>query len=417
MAQLTLLEAAKRSQNRLFQSIAVSIVTTNETAAVLPFKTYTGQTMSYLREGAAPSTGFIPDAGTMGAASTGTSDLVNVPVRRIGSDLDVDSLADDLSQGSEVGIQVAKKAKATFDLVLDKVVNGGNTTSHALGSVANPFAAIGAAGVGGIAYGPWLDSGRFGPGELKYTQAGQGWQFRAPGDADFGDVVPATTNGSYTLRSFNKSKYLILALTVASATANGRTWITFASSNNEFDGMNRVLSPSMVRASLGGNGDAFDIAILDDLLLLEKVRTNRVFMMPGKLINKFKAAQRALGGTTPEHIRLPGYSGPTLSYSGIPVLQNDHILSNEVKGSGTTLSSIYLASLDSDSGLYMGVPGTGTAIDVEGDPRNVVVQGWRIESLGSLEAVAHRRTRVQFYGALGLRSELALARASEIVTA
>lgn len=414
---LTLLEAAKRTQNKLFQGIAVSIVTTNEMAAALPFKTFPGQAITYLREGTAPSTGFIADTGVMGAASTGTNDLVSVPVRRIASDLDVDSLADDLSQGSETGVQVAKKAKKTWDTVLDRVANGGNTTSHTLGSVANPFAAIGAAGVGGITYGPWLDSGRFGPGELKYTHAGQGWQFRAPGDPDFGDVVPATTNGSYTLRSFNKSKYLIVALTVASATANGRTFIEFASSNAEFDGLNRIISPSQVVASAGATGDAFSFTVLDNLMRMEKVRTNRAFMMNGEMILKFMAAQRGLGGSNPEHVRLPGYSGPTLAYRGIPVLENSHIPSNESKGGVLTLSSVYLASLDVDNGLFMGVPGTGQqALDVEGDPRNAVVMGFRIESLGALEAVAHRRTRVQWYGALGLRSDLALVRAKEIQT-
>jgi hypothetical protein len=140
--------------------------------------------------------------------------------------------------------------------------------------------------------------------------------------------------------------------------------------------------------------------------------------MNGILLTKFVALLRSGGGgTTPSHMALPGYSGQTLVYRGIPILENDNILNNEVKGTATTLSSVYLASLDSDEGLFMGVPGTGTeAIDVEGDPRNSVVMGFRIENLGALEAKAWRRTRVQWYGALGLRSDRALVRAKEIIT-
>jgi hypothetical protein len=413
MPQLTLLEAAKRSQNKLFQGIALSIVTTDEMAAMLPFKTFVGQSISYLREGTLPSTAFIPDDGTMGTPSTGTDDLVLVPVRRIASDLDVDSLADDLSGGRDTGAQVAKKAKATWNLVKDRIANGGNTTSHTLASSGGAMAAITA-----MSYGPWLDSDRYGPGQIRYTNSTQGWQFRGPGDPTYGDAVPATANGVYVLRSFNRNKYIAVTLTVASATADTTTSITFASSNNEFDGLNRIIAPSQVIASSGANGDALSFSVLDQLIQNEKVRASRAFMMNGQLIVKFCALLRASGGATPDHMSLPGFSGPTLVYRGIPILTNDNILSNEVKGTNSNLSSVYLASLDSDEGLFMGVPGTGVeAIDVEADPRNNVVMGFRIENLGALETKAWRRQRVQWYGALGLRSDRALVRAKEIQTA
>lgn len=409
MAQLTLLEAAKRTQNRLFQGIALSIVTTDEMAAVLPFKTFVGQALVYLREGTLPSTQFIGDDGTMPASSTGTDDLVTVPVRRIASDLDIDSLADDLSQGRDTGSQIAKKSKATWMLVKDRIANGGNTTSSTLGTAVPAITAI--------AYGPWLDSDRFGPGSIKYTNATQSWQFRGPGDPTFGDAVPVVANGAFVLRSFNRNKYIVVTLVVASATADIETRITFASSNNEFDGLNRIISPSQVIPSITTNGDALSFNVLNLMILQEKCRINRAFFMNGSLIVKFMALLRSGGGTNPDHISLPGYSGQTLVYRGIPILENDNILSTEVKGSSSNLSSIYLASLDSDEGLFMGVPGTGVeALDVEADPRNNVVQGFRIESLGALEAKAHRRTRVQFYGALGLRSDKALVRAKEIQT-
>ena len=202
MAVMTLLDFAKRTENRLMQGIALEIVKTDELAAVIPFETLNGQSLVYLREGLASSAAFLPDTGEI-TDSVGTDDQVTVPVRRIGSDMWVDSLGDDLDGGKGRGAQVAKKCKAAFDLAKDKIINGGNITSHTLAPSTAPFTAITA-----MTYGPWLDSNRFGAGQIKYTHSGQGWQFRAPGDNAFGDVVPATTNGVYVLRSFNRSKYI-----------------------------------------------------------------------------------------------------------------------------------------------------------------------------------------------------------------
>jgi hypothetical protein len=174
----------------------------------------------------------------------------------------------------------------------------------------------------------------------------------------------------------------------------------------------------MVAASVGTNGDAFSFDVLDNLKSLVKVRENLAYVMNSKLERKFLSAQRALGGSTPDHMALPGYSGQVLSYRGIPILINDNIPNNESKGSGTTLSSCYLTSLSAPEGLYVGVPGTGhDAVDVDGDPRRANVLGWRIERLGALEGVSVRRTRIRFSGCLCLGSDLALARASEIVSA
>ncbi|HST56283.1 MAG TPA: hypothetical protein VLJ42_10400, partial [Solirubrobacteraceae bacterium] len=393
---LTLLEAAKRTQNELFQSMAASIVTTDEMAAVLPFKTFNGQAAVYLREGTLPDTQFIGDDGTLGSPSTGTDDLVTAPVRRIASDLDVDALADDLSGGSQMGIQIAKKAKATWRLVKNTIAVGGNVTSHTLSSSSGPFTAIDEVG-----YGPWVSSARFGPGEIRYTNTGTKWAFRAPGDPAFGDDVVAATDGYYVLKSFNASKWIKVKLDVSDASADGRTSIEFASSTNEFDGLNKVLGSSMLLPSTGTDGDIFTFAKLDELITMEKVRNTRAFIMNSKLILKYLAALRATGAANPEHLNLPGYSGPVISYRGIPILENDYITNTESKGSATSLSSVYLASLDADEGLFMGVPGTGTeSIDVQGDPRSQVVMGWRIERLGALEGRAHRRTRVQWYGTL-----------------
>jgi hypothetical protein len=412
MAYLSLLEAAKRSENKLFQGLAMSVINTDALAAAIPFRPFEGMSMVYRREGTPPSSAWVPDDGTLPQPSVGTDDLVHVPIRSLGSDIDVVSLADDLSGGADTRDQIPRKARATWDLVKAAVVNGGNTTSHTLGSSADPFAAIDA-----IAYGPWLDSSRFGPGEIKYTHSGTLWQFRAPGDPAFGEAVAAAADGVYVLKSFNQSKFIVVTLDVSDATANGRTSIEFASTTNEFDGLNRLVASDMVVRSSGASGDALTFDKLDELLDMVKIRDNLVFVMNGKLQRKFYGLNRALGGTDPTHVSLPGYSGPVPVYRGVPILVNDHVLSNEVK-TATTLSSVYLASLNTTDGLFLGYPTRGgQAIEVQADPRSTVVMGWRIEDIGALEGSARRRTRVQWHGALGLGSSKALARASEIITA
>jgi hypothetical protein len=411
---LSLLEAARRSQSKLFQGIALGLVSRDELAALMPFKVFDGQTMVYVREGLRPTTGFINDAGdNMQAPSTGTSDVVTVPVRRVGSDVDVDGLANDLSGGSEMGAQVALKARVTWDLVRQKVVRGKFGTAHTLASPGAPFTAI-----TGMQYGPWLDSVRFGDGEIQYTHAGTSWKFRAPGDQHFGDPVTAAVDGVYLLKSHNSSKWILVTLDVSNAAANGRTAVTFSSVSAEFDGMNQIIDPAFVRDPVAADGDLFTLSILDELMRMERVRTNRVFIMSSLMKLQYLSVQRSLGGTTPAHMQIPGYGGPTDVYRGVPIIECDEIVDTETVGTSSDCSSIYLASLDPDDGLFMGVPGAAgnTTLNIEGDPRTRPVMGFRIKQIGDLEDKPHERTRVLWYGALGLRNTKALVRARGVRT-
>ena len=261
-----------------------------------------------------------------------------------------------------------------------------------------------------MSYGPWLDSARNGAGRIKYTNTGTTWQFQAPGDRDFGDPVTAAADGTFTVRSFNRSKYIVITLDVSLATADGTTDIAFTSTDDEFDGLIRLCSADQVIPSVGTDGDAFSLDLLDEMISAEKIRQNRSFFWNSKMTLRFLAAFRALGGTDPEHTRLPGYSGSTMTYRGIPILESDNCLLNETVGSTTDASSLWLASLDADEGLFLGAAGTGSPQDVEGDPLDRVVMGFRIEQVGPIEGKDHRRTRVKWYGSPGLRSSLALVR-------
>jgi hypothetical protein len=415
---LTLVQAIQRLSHPVMQGIIKTIVTTDQMAAMLPIVPVAGDAMRVVREGDLPVGGaFIPDTGVTTENSTGKHDRTMVEFRRLVGNMDVDYLANVMSGGTELPMQVEKKVKATWRKVQNTIINGNRTTSHTITpSAGSPGAAIGASAT----YSPWLDSERRGPGGLKYTHVGTLWQFRAPGDPEYGDAVAAAGNGTYTLYSYNKSKWIRVTITAASATADGEVHIRFNTTTNEFEGVEQLCDPGMVIDPVGAAGDDYGFSILDRLISMVKIREGLAFCMPGTLLEKHYAACRALGGTTPEFTEIPGIMGKSKvpAYRGIPLLVNDFIPSDEVVGATSNASSLYLAALDANEGLFLGgMTYGGMQVSAEADPRNVPVLGFYLTDVGPLEGADHRRTRIGWCGAMGLKSPLALARKRGIKTA
>lgn len=399
---LTIPEALKKVQNAMTRGMLKSVVTTSELGAMISIENVSGIGLKLDREGLLPTTEFIDDTGVSTEESTGSDDIPVVQFRRIVGNLDIDGLAEAATPENR-NRQIGKKAKATWRLMKDKLINGGHTTGHTLSDTGAPFTALSA-----FSYGPHLDSARRGPGSIKYELTGDKWSFRAPGEAAYGPTV-ASTAGTITLKGFNESNFITVTDSGAAA-ADGETLIYFTSTTNEFDGLWELAHPSMVTGVAGGNGDAFDFGLLDALIDVQKVRENRAFIMNGKLINKYFEEQRALGGTDPVHVAIPGYNAQVPTYRGIPCLTEDNITSYTV-GSGT-VSDIALVSLNPDEGLVLGAQSVGGevgALSPDADPRVRSVFGFRVERLGPLEGKDADRTRVKWYGAPALKSWQALA--------
>lgn len=405
------IEKFSEAGNAMMVGVGKSIVTSDEMSLMLPIRGVAGPGLMYKREGILPTGGvFIDDTGVTSEESSGRPDYVQQPFRRIVGNVDTDSLLNAFTNGAEEDDQLVRKVKATWRKVQLTNITGNYATGHTFSPAAAPITAITA-----IDYGPGLDSNRKGPGSIRYTHAGTLWQFRAPGDVDYGDAVPAASNGTYTLRSHNPSKYIIATITVATATANGESQVRFTTTTNEYEGMQELCAPSQIIAPTNStNGDAFDLAHLDALMELVKVgdKSNLAFVMTTKMYNKVKAAARALGGTTPEQISRGQMIVP--AYDGIAILRNDFI-PNEAY-TGNTASSIYLACMDDSNGLFMGVANAaGDNFNVDTDVTTKPVMGFQIDRFGALEGKDASRQRVKFYGALGLKSELALARRRGII--
>lgn len=410
---LSLYEAAKLSRNPLARGVMLAIATSDELISQLPMMGVPGESFVYNREKALPTAEFVaPDHGSL-TESSATFDRVIVPMRLLVTDLDVYDFAEEqmADTNGQRATQLAQKLKAVGRKIADKSITGAYMTSATISeATTSPGLAIDA-----VTASFGQDSDRHGPGSIKYTHAGTFWQYRAPGDRTHGAQVACAADGSFTLYSDNPSRYVVLTLDVSDATADGEVHIRFSSTTNEPDGLQRL--GSQLISSTGANGDALSFDVLDQLIDEKvKVRERLVFLMNSKLKRKFYGLARALGGAGIETVNLPGVTAPVPAYRGIPILQNDWITSAEAKGAATTLSSVYLTSLG-EEGFHARVGMGGGSMNVDADPRSARIMGIKIRDVGDLEGKEAKRTRVSWYGAFALGSDLAMARASQIITA
>jgi hypothetical protein len=324
--------------------------------------------------------------------------------------------------GDPKALQIKLKLKTLGRTMQTKMFTGAYVTSFSVSNAAvTPGLAVDAAVPSAHA-----DSVRYGDGALKYTHTGTFWQYRAPGDRTYGPQVAAASDGTYTFVSDNPNKTVAVTLDVSDATADGECLIRFASTTNEFDSVNKMITTAQTVASSGTNGDALSFEVMDRLIYEKvKIQSDLVFCMNGALKRKFMAlARSSSGGMTPEQISLEilGMNGSTQQmrvphYNGIPILQVDDIPSTEVKAGGSTLSSIYLLSLTPEVGFYAGVQQQSMQALAELTPYQARIGGVKMYDIGQRETVGAERTRIDWFGAFALGSELAAARASEIVTA
>jgi hypothetical protein len=408
---LTLFQAAKLSRNPLSASIFKAIATSDEMLAMLPMVRKSGESFMYNREKDLPSAEFVaPDHSSL-TESSAEFDRVTVPLRLLVTDVDTYVFAETQMQDTaqQRATQVRQKLRAVGRKIADKAINGAWASSVAL------TPAI--AGVTANAVSAWQDTDRHGPGSVRYDQAAGELEYRAPGDRTYGAAVDVSTNGTYILPSDNPSKTLTVTIVAASLPgADTEVLVYMASTTDEPDGLKKLISSGQQRAAVGVNGDALDFDVMDELIDLVKSDENLAFVMNAKLRRKFYALNRALGGADPMHMTLPGINGNVPTYRGIPILKNDYILSDETVGSTTDASSLYLVDFAPESGFYAGVGGEGVQ-SVELTPRDVMIQGIRVRDVGELHTKEAMRTRVSWYGAYALGSDLSAAVATGLQTA
>lgn len=406
---MTLFDAMKLSRNPMAVEVLDQVATSAELFGVLPFVPKSGEGFGYQREVTTGSFNFITPGGAV-ASSTATTEDVVITKREASEDFWIPNFAEDNMSDliSPKELQLKMKLKAAGRAIAGKVFTG---------TAINGFV------VEAFQSGPYVDAlvsasayirDRKAGGALKYTHSGTLLQFRAPGDDEFGTAVACASDGSYTLTSKSPSKWIRVTLDVSDATADATREISFTTSTKEFDGVARLVSSGQTRLSSGTHGDNLSYEIMEELLDAVKNKDNLVFVGPAALRRKYNTLVRALGGTQPEHVLMGGQKVPT--FNGVPFLADDNIPRTEAKGSGTTLSSLYLMNLGEGEGVYMGANG-GDRFNVDADPRDVSVLGFQLRDLGQSHTNSEGGTRLAWYGGLAVGSDLSLAAAKELVTA
>ena len=412
MAQ-TIYDAAKTSEIPFTVEAFLQLATSDEMFGILPFVGKDGESFSYTREKSLGSFGFVADDHSSVPESTGADEVIAVAKREAVADFKVRNFAQKNLAGrvNPLDRQTVTKFKAAGQTLAQAVMGGTYITGFTLGDNFQ-----GGAGVDALVdHSAFMDTNRSGPASLKYTNTGTLLQFRAPGDRTYGAAVNiGGGDGNYTLYGDNPSKWITVTLDVSDFSADSERVLYFTSTTNEMDGLATLMSSGQIRSASGTNGDEPTFAILDELLDSVKVRDNMAFVMNADLRRKYKSLLRATNATEPMDIMGGKFRVPT--YEGVPILKNDWILSNESKGSSSNLSSVYLASFSAEQGFWMGALG-GEVFDVQADPRDVTVLGFRLEDLGQIQAGASAvGRRLMFFGGAALGSDLAAARAKNLIT-
>jgi HK97 family phage major capsid protein len=176
--------------------------------------------------------------------------------------------------------------------------------------------------------------------------------------------------------------------------ANGDT----AVNAKGFDGL-RKLTVAGQTFYAGANGGAVSFAALDELLDAVKNGADCLMMRQGTW-RAIRALNRAMGGNTAETMMINNFGVPVKQYDGVPVIINDFLPVDEVRGSANACTSIYAMRLNEVDGLH-GIFGGEAA-------------GFRMEKIGTLQGKDATRWRMKWYAGLALKSTNATARLAGI---
>lgn len=219
------------------------------------------------------------------------------------------------------------------------------------------------------------------------------------GDAEVNGLIEATRSnrvGQTAIQVASKAKSL------------GRMYqdnmINGDGTSNTFPGLISLLPATQI-IDVGTNGAALTFDTLDSLIdtVRDKDGSADYLMLSARTIRSYYALLRGLGGASiGDVITLP--SGRQIpAYRGIPMFRNDWIPTDQTKGSGTALTTIFAGTFDDGSGTHgiAGLTALGSA-------------GIRVEDVGISETKDETITRVKFYCGMALFSELGIAAAPAI---
>lgn len=409
---LSTVELLKLTNNPLIQGVMENLITSDQLVANLPMVAIRGKSMDFNREKALPAVSKPSPGATITATDALTFSRVSVYCRPLVVDQQVGVLdAANYGMAQAKAIAISKASKSIGRSYGDDIITGNanwTVTTVEIGSSGASSATI----VVGPGHDPAL-----GPGLIKYTHSGTTVQYKAPGDAEFGAAV--SYSAAVKVYSSNEDKWVNVTLT-GTLSANGTTVFTFAptSSTTEIDGLLRLITVGQTISSTGSNGDAIALATLDQLADLVKVGRNKAYIMASRTRRSVMALLRALGGVTMMEVTkdyLPSLKESVVvpSYNGMPLLVSDYCPLNRSKGSLSTGSVVFCASLDAEEGVHGFYSQTADGDEL---PSELIAaeNGITVLNLGTDSTTDSQKVRVKMYAGLAVKSDLALAMADEL---
>jgi hypothetical protein len=169
-----------------------------------------------------------------------------------------------------------------------------------------------------------------------------------------------------------------------------------ATSPKEFDGLRKLCSANDQILNAATNGAALTFEMLDALLRRVPLGADAL-VMRGGTHDAVLAMLRNLGGTTPDHVTLPGDGISVPAYRRVPIIVNDFLPGDEVLGtSGASTCSIYAVRFNEADGVH-GIYGGPSA-------------GIRVAPIGTIQNKDAERYRLKWYCGTALKSTRSLAR-------
>jgi hypothetical protein len=219
------------------------------------------------------------------------------------------------------------------------------------------------------------------------------------GDAEVNGLVQATRSGDT-----NQEATQIASKAKSAGRSYQTQLITGDGTSNTFTGLLNLTDASQ-KVATGANGGALSFAFLDELLdlVIDKDGQTDYLVMHARTIRSYKALVRALGGAMADDVYEMPSGNRVIAYSGVPIFRNDYLPINQVKGTGSSQTTILAGTLDDGSRTH-GIAGL-TARESAG-----IV----IEDVGIHQSRDERITRVKWYCGLALFSLKGLASADGI---
>lgn len=212
------------------------------------------------------------------------------------------------------------------------------------------------------------------------------------GDVDVDNFLDETmddTNDQTAIQVAAKAKGMARKFQRTLAIGNSAT------SPKEFDGLATLCSATDQILNADTNGAALTFEMIDALIRRVPLGPDAL-VMRGGTHDAVLAMLRNLGGTTPDHVTLPGNGVDVPAYRRIPIIVNDFLPGNEVQGTANDTCSIYAVRFNESDGVH-GIFGGPAA-------------GIRVQTIGTLQSKDAERYRMKWYCGTALKSTRSLAR-------